>query len=159
MKFCLINHFFVGAVSAFVVRVQSSKTYLEITSWIQCTGMKFLVLFPCCKRVGLRPGRSLGFDSWVGKIPWRQEWQPTPVFLPGESYGQKSLAGCSPWGRKKSDTTEWLTLKRVTLPRKTCGMDFWKSKSVIVKLHGKFFQRLLSPKFHTEMSENTTRFD
>ena len=46
------------------------------------------------------------FDPWVGKIPWRREWQPTPVFLPGESHGQRSLVGCSPWGRKESDTAE-----------------------------------------------------
>ena len=45
-------------------------------------------------------------DSWVGKISRRRKWQPTPVFLPGESHGQKSLAGYSPWGRKESDTTE-----------------------------------------------------
>ena len=45
-------------------------------------------------------------DAWVGKIPWRRTWQPTPVFLPGESYGQRSLAGYSPWGGKESDTTE-----------------------------------------------------
>ena len=42
--------------------------------------------------------------------PWRMEWQPTLVLLPGESHGQRSLAGCSPWGRKESDTTERLTL-------------------------------------------------
>ena len=36
------------------------------------------------------------FDSWVGKIPWRRKWKPTPVFLPGESHEQKSLMGCSP---------------------------------------------------------------
>ena len=34
-----------------------------------------------------------GFDPWVGKIHWRREWQPTPVFLPGEFYGQRSLLG------------------------------------------------------------------
>ena len=39
-----------------------------------------------------------------------REWQPTPVFLPGEFHGQRSLAGYSPWGHKESDTTEWLTL-------------------------------------------------
>ena len=43
-----------------------------------------------------------------GKIPWRRKWQPTPVFLPGESHGQRSLAGYSPWGRKESDPTEQL---------------------------------------------------
>ena len=47
-----------------------------------------------------------GFDPSVGKIPWRRKWQPTPVFLPGESHGQRSLAGYSPWGCKESDTIE-----------------------------------------------------
>ena len=54
-------------------------------------------------------GDRLGLDLGVGKIPWRREWQPTPVFLPGESQGQSSLAGYSPWGQKESDTTELLT--------------------------------------------------
>ena len=42
--------------------------------------------------------KSCGFDPWVGRIPWRKSWQPTPVFFPGESHGQSSLAGNSPWG-------------------------------------------------------------
>ena len=50
------------------------------------------------------------FDPWVRKIPRRREWLPTPVFLPGESHGQRSLAGYSPWGCTKSDRTERLTL-------------------------------------------------
>ena len=50
--------------------------------------------------------RRPGLDPWVGKIPWRKKWQPTPVFLPGESHRQRSLAGYSPQGRKESDTTE-----------------------------------------------------
>ena len=37
--------------------------------------------------------KTLGFDPWVRKIPWRRAWQPTPVFLPGESHGQRSLMG------------------------------------------------------------------
>ena len=49
--------------------------------------------------------RSPEFDSWVGKILWRRKWQPTPVFSPGESHGQRSLAGYSPWGCKESDMT------------------------------------------------------
>ena len=40
--------------------------------------------------------------SWVGKIPWRRKWQPPPVFLPGNSYGQRSLAGHRPWGGKRA---------------------------------------------------------
>ena len=39
--------------------------------------------------------------------PWRRKWQPTPVFLPGKSHGQRSLVGYCPWGRKESDMTEW----------------------------------------------------
>ena len=50
--------------------------------------------------------RKCGFDPWVRKIPWRKVWQPTPVFLPGKSLGQRSLAGYSPWGRKESKMTE-----------------------------------------------------
>ena len=40
--------------------------------------------------------QEMGFDPWVRKIPWRRKWQPTPVFLPGESHGQRSLVGYSP---------------------------------------------------------------
>ena len=53
--------------------------------------------------------RRLRFDSWVGKIPWRRKWQPTPVFLAGEFHGQRSLAGYSPWGRKS-----WTQLSECT---------------------------------------------
>ena len=49
------------------------------------------------------------FNPWLGKIPWRREWLPTPVFLPGEFYGQKSLVGYSPWSHKESDMAERLT--------------------------------------------------
>ena len=57
--------------------------------------------------------QSLGLNwDWVsGKVPWRRKWQPTPVFLPGESHGQRSLVGYSPWGRQDSQTAELLTLK------------------------------------------------
>ena len=49
--------------------------------------------------------------SWIELctlIPWRRQWHPTPVLLPGKSHGQRSLGGCSPWGCKESDTTEQL---------------------------------------------------
>ena len=51
--------------------------------------------------------------------PLEEEWQPSPVFLPGESHGQKSLAGYSPWGRKESDTTEQLNSNE-----SECNQDF-----------------------------------
>ena len=47
------------------------------------------------------------FDPWVGKIPWRRKWQPTPGLLPGKSHRQRNLVDYSPWGHKESDTTEW----------------------------------------------------
>ena len=49
--------------------------------------------------------KTPGFDSWVGKIPWRRECLPMPVFLPGECHGQRSLEGYHPWSGKDSDTT------------------------------------------------------
>ena len=51
-----------------------------------------------------------GSNPWTGKIPWRRKWQPTPVFLPREFHGQRSLAGHSPWDHKELDMTEQLTL-------------------------------------------------
>ena len=75
----------------------------------------------CCQLkhgVGF-PGSSAGkesacqcrrpeFGPSVGKIPQRRKWQPTPVFLPGESHGQRSLAGYSPWGHKELEMTKQL---------------------------------------------------
>ena len=63
-----------------------------------------------CRRL-----KRLEFDPWIGKIPWRGTWQPTPVFLPGKSHGQRSLAGHSPWGHKESDTTEHTCIKTYRL--------------------------------------------
>ena len=53
--------------------------------------------------------RRLEFNPWVRKIPWRRERLPTSVFLSGEFQEQRSLAGCSPWGHKESETTKQLT--------------------------------------------------
>jgi len=52
------------------------------------------------------PVQETRFNPWVGKIPWRRKWQPPPVFLPGQSHGQRSLVGYSPWGHKESDMNE-----------------------------------------------------
>ena len=58
---------------------------------------------PACR---CRRHRRCGFDPWVGKIPWRRTWQPTPVCLPEESHGERSLACYSPWRHKELDMTE-----------------------------------------------------
>ena len=51
-----------------------------------------------------------GFDPWVGKLPWRRKWLPTPVFFPGKSHGQRSLVSYSPWSRKEMDKFEQLSM-------------------------------------------------
>ena len=55
-----------------------------------------------------RRWQEMRFDPWVGKIPRRRKWQPTPVFFPGKFHGQRSLVGYSPWGPKESDMTEYV---------------------------------------------------
>ena len=58
--------------------------------------------------------RRLGFYPWVGKILWRRKRQPTPIFLPEKSQGQRSLAVYSPWSCKESDMTEQLNSHTIT---------------------------------------------
>ena len=50
-------------------------------------------------------------ETWVGKILWRRKQLPTPILLPGDSHGQRSLAGCGPWSCKKSDMMEQLSTR------------------------------------------------
>ena len=61
----------------------------------------------------MRETQETQIDFEVGKILWRRKWQPTPVFLPRESHGQRSLAGYSPWGHKEPDTTELLSASTI----------------------------------------------
>ena len=86
------------------------------------------VLFPDgsnCKESACNEG-----DPWVGKIPWRRQWQPTLVFLPGESHGQRRLTGYRSWGHKESDTTEWLTDSVLLCYKRSMLKDNnWQSKS------------------------------
>ena len=94
---------------------KNTKNYIFVSkSWF-----KFLLLWTIglprwlsSKEFTCRHKRP-GFDPWVGKMPWRRAWQPAPVFLLGESHGQKSLAGYSPWGHKESDMTEHAHMHRL----------------------------------------------
>ena len=61
--------------------------------------------------------RKLRFDPWVRKILCRRKWQPAPVFLPGESHGQRSLAGYSPWGCKELGMTEATEYMHICIER------------------------------------------
>ena len=75
-----------------------TKCYTRLEGLLRwCSSEESVCQFRRCRR--------RRFDPWMGKIPWRKKWQPIPVFLPGKSSGQRSLAGYSPWGRRESDTT------------------------------------------------------
>ena len=78
------------------------------TSGICLVKSTWLQGFPGGAVVKNLPGRRHGFNPWVSKIPWRRKWQPIPIFSPVKSYGQRSLAGYNPLGRKESDKTEQL---------------------------------------------------
>ena len=54
-----------------------------------------------CRRL-----KRCSFEPWIRKIPWKRKWQPSAVFLPGESHGQRNLEGYSLYGHKEMDTTE-----------------------------------------------------
>ena len=69
--------------------------------------------FPPCSSDGTESACKVGDLSSIpglGRSPWRREWQPTPVFLPGEFHGQRGLVGYSPWDCRELDTTERLIL-------------------------------------------------
>ena len=68
------------------------------------TQVVLVVTDPPADAGDIRDTRDTG--PWVSELPWRRKWQPTPVFLPGESRGQRSLAGYGPRGRRELDTTE-----------------------------------------------------
>ena len=76
-------------------------------------------------------------DPWVWKIPWRRKWQSTPVFLPGESHGQRSLASYSPWGCKGLDMTEHVSLP--LFKHTSWDLTFSSKRLILV------FSRLYSP--------------
>ena len=77
------------------------KLNFKLLLWIKLIGLPWWLRW---WRICLQCNRT-GFEAWVRKIPWRRKWQPTPIFLPGKSHEQRSLAGYSPWDRKVSDMT------------------------------------------------------
>jgi len=89
---CLENSTDRGACWVTVHRVAKTQTWLSNYHWASLVALVVKNL-PQYKR-----HKRCRFDSWVGKIPWRRKWQATPVFLPGEAHGQRSLVGNSAWG-------------------------------------------------------------
>ena len=94
---CLENPMDRGAWWAMVHRVTQSRTRLKQLSSSSSYRLRWLRIHWQCRRPE--------FNPWVRKLPWRREWLHTPVFLPGELHGQRSLTGYSPWGHKESNTT------------------------------------------------------
>ena len=93
------------------LRVCGEPSPSQVKSWLRKVSLFFAELASQVVLVVKNPPANAGdmrlrFDPWVRKIPWRKAWQPTPVFLPGESHGQRSLVGYSSRGCKKSDTSE-----------------------------------------------------
>ena len=87
--------------------------YIRSTMFIYLNSIYHCLKWPAGASHGLsgkEPACQCRFNPWVRKIPWRRKWQPTPVFLPGESHGQRSLGGYSPRGHKESDMTEVLSM-------------------------------------------------
>ena len=76
---------------------ESSRVFHEeLKAWYESNGLPWRL---SSKESSCQCRRCM-FNPWLGKILWRRKWQPTPVFLPGRSQGQKSLVGYSPWGCK-----------------------------------------------------------
>ena len=77
---------------------------LQLSSWLRrrLSGKESTCQ---CRRL-----RRHEFDPWVRKIPWRRKWQPSPVFLPGKSHGQRSLVGYSPRDHEEPGAAEWLSM-------------------------------------------------
>ena len=73
------------------------KVNLNLYFYMQLVGASQVALVVKNPPANAGHPRHRVFDPWVRKIPWRRAWQPASVFLPGESHGQRSLAGCSPW--------------------------------------------------------------
>ena len=88
----------------------SDDSFNFCLTYTHCKTWKLIICdFPRgSERICLQHRRP-GFNPWVGKISWRRNWQPTPVFLPRESHGHRSLVGYETWTRKELGMTEWLT--------------------------------------------------
>ena len=96
---------------------------------------------------------DVGSTPGSGRFPWRRKWHPTSVFLPGESHGQRSLKGCSPWGHKEPDTTEQLSTHACTLPkqRNRVRLLSWCSLAADAIIHIPLLLLLSCPSFHAPL--------
>ena len=101
---------------------------------------------PACQ---CRRHKRCGFDPWVRKNPWRREWHPTSVFLPGESHGLRILVGHSPWGCKESNRTEGLSTHTYQGSLKMICFTLWSLQ--VRKLLPQ--NRMRSPNIRSQISQ------
>ena len=79
--------------------------------------------------------KRCGFNPWVKKIPWRRKLQPTPVFLPWKSHGQRSLVGYSPWDGTEAHRTYGLNKSNVTIREGKTDLISWNNRNLICLTH------------------------
>ena len=87
-----------------IPNLESKSSYMNIYFFFFRGTTLFVQFFSICQR----------FNPWVRKTLWRRKWQPTPVFLPGESQGWMSLVDYNPWGCKESDVAEQTNTQKHT---------------------------------------------
>ena len=102
---------FVSSYNSFIVIPFAIRKFLELSIlWLQSLSNSFFILiFPLCTLHTFCNCLTAKSRTWLSDFTfthWRRKWQPTPVFLPGESQGQGSLVGCRLWGPTESDSTE-----------------------------------------------------
>ena len=83
--------------------------------------------------------RRCGFKPWVGKMPWRRKWQPTPILFPGKSHGQRSLTGYRPWGcrRVRHNLATKQQQESVSTMIKISYQKIWSSLETIIRFSWK----------------------
>ena len=119
ISFKLISRVFILSLSPTPFLQDTSSLWLatfehlscKLPRW--CSGKESACQHKKCKRRRFHP--------WVEKVSWRRKWLLAPVFLPGEFHEQRSLVGCSRWGRKESDKTKCLSIHIFTYTRKLCN--------------------------------------
>ena len=108
----------------------------QVNIWVQLYPTSASLMAQTVKNLPSMQETQVRSPGW--KNPWRRECQPTPVFLPGEFHGQRSLAGYSPWGPKEFDMTKWLTLSPffvVFLQSLDGPVVFWTENVIWQSLH------------------------
>ena len=103
LLFYFFNHLFLRVRPLKMAHISGISQDWPLCPWFISSSLATQMVKKICLQCG-RPG----FINWVGKIPWRRKCQPTPVFLPGKSHGQRSLVVYNAWSRKELDMTEWL---------------------------------------------------